>query len=689
MAAPTRVNAVTTTASGTAAASVDISAAAVGSWMLAVFTTDSNGVGALPAGWTLLLPVSSQQATGTRRTAIAARLKQSGDTTVAWNSAASAYKRLTVAHGLGSGALSSWIFGTIGVRAAGDAVAGQSVQAGSSTTSVAPSVTAPTDALVITVLVEVTTAVGEPTVSGATVWLNSGDASPVIEQHTLAYTTPAAGSTGAVTGTYVPTQASNGMGVQIVIPSTSTAPIERTATITLTAALSGTATVPRRPGFSSVTQMLATPGATWAHRGGSVNWPEMSEYAYDQSVLAGYGALEFSAHRTSDGVWIGSHDPSLNRTSQTSGLPNISAMTWAQVQTYSNSLTSAGTPRPYYRLDDFLDKYTSTHVCIVDPKNDVGRIAEFLAICDAHGGPSKIVVKFFGVGSGSTALADAATAKGYQTWGYFYEADVADGDLAADQSHWSILGMEYGASQASWDAVLSYGKPVVGHIAASQANYDTAIAKGARMVQVSNVAGVTAVGASALVGTLPMTVALTATRTVDAARTATIALSALVSAAATVDVAREATTGLAVAFSADRAADVARTATVAISLNLTSTVIADTSRSAVIGAVVSMSGELATGSTERAATVAVGVALSATVSNDVARTATVILSADLGGGVIAGIARMATLTMSASVSGARAGESPGVVLPDRLTLTEVPISHTLTGVGISRTLEDA
>lgn len=260
-----------------------------------------------------------------------------------------------------------------------------------------------------------------------------------------------------------------------------------------------TAPVAKPPGFNSVAQMLATAGATWAHRGGSTNWPEMSEYAYDQAVLAGYGALEFSAHRTSDGVWIGSHDPSLNRTSQTSGLPNISAMTWAQVQTYMNSLTSAGTPRPYYRLDDFLDKYTPTHVCIVDPKNDVGRIAEFLAICDAHGGNTKIVVKFFGVGGGSTALADAAAAKGYQTWGYFYEADVLDGDLAADQSHWSILGMEYGASQSSWDAVLSYEKPVVGHIAASQANYDTAIAKGARMVQCANVAGIRAVGASKIV----------------------------------------------------------------------------------------------------------------------------------------------------------------------------------------------
>jgi len=272
--------------------------------------------------------------------------------------------------------------------------------------------------------------------------------------------------------------------------------------------LRGLAAAPTpKPGFSSVPQMLATPGATWAHRGGSANRPEMSEYAYDQAVLAGYGALEFSANRTSDtgGIWVGVHDASLNRTSQTSGLPDISTMTWAQVQAYQNTLNSAGTPRPYYRLDTFLDKFTPTHVAIVDPKHAIGTYnTEFLNLLDAHGGPSKIVVKFYGAGSGAVALADAAAARGYQTWGYFYDTDVTSGELAAWQSHWSILGVNYDAPQSAWDAVLAYGKPVVGHIAGSQANYDTAISRGARMVQCANVDGIRAVGATNIItATLP------------------------------------------------------------------------------------------------------------------------------------------------------------------------------------------
>lgn len=688
MAAPTRTNAVTTTASGTTAATADISSAAVGSWMIAVLTTDSNGVGAVPSGWTSLLPVGTQQATGTRRTAIAARIKQSGDTTVTWNSAASAYKRLTVAHGLGSGPVSSWIFGTIGVRAVGDVVSGQSVQSGSSTTSVAPYVTAPTDALVITVLVEVSTSVGDPTVSGATVWLNSGDASPVIEQHTIAYTTPAAGATGAVTGTYVPTQASNGMGVQIAIPSASAGPVERTANLALSVTAGGTATVPKPPGFSSVAQMLATPGATWAHRGGSANWPEMSEYGYDQSVQAGYGALEFSAHRTSDGVWIGSHDPTLNRTSQTTGLPNISAMTWAQVQTYQNSLTSSGTPRPYYRMDDFLDKYTPTHVCIVDPKNDVGRIAEFLAICDAHGGNTKIVVKFFGQGGGSTALADAATVKEYQTWGYFYEVDVADGDLAADQSHWSILGMEYGASQASWDAVLAYGKPVVGHIAASQANYDTAIAKGARMVQVANVAGVTAVGASTLAGTVPLMVGVSGTRSVDVARNASVGISAAFAASRFIDTVRDGTASRVVGLTASRTLDVARSASVELNIGLSAARSSDAARSADVSLLASIGGVVETGTIARTATLAIAAGYSADRSVNLERAAVVGVEIGFGAVTVVDVARAAVLQLALSLGGILSG-GPTASFPVRRTLMPIEVSHTLRGTAVRRTLEDA
>ncbi|MFF3029159.1 glycerophosphodiester phosphodiesterase [Microbacterium sp. NPDC057944] len=304
-----------------------------------------------------------------------------------------------------------------------------------------------------------------------------------------------------------------------------------------TGSLTGGATVPVTypAGFSSVTAMLATPGATWAHRGGSANWPEMSAYAYEQAVLAGYGALEVSAQRTSDGVLVCLHDSSPNRTSQTTGLPDVSAMTWAQLQGYQNTLNSAGTPRPYMRLVDFLDRWTPTHVVIVDNKTNTNQ-TEFLDLLDAHGGPSKIVVKAYGVGTGG-GIASSAAARGYQTWGYFYEADAAL--LTANQGSWSILGMEYAAAAGTWASILSFGKPVVGHIAASQANYNTAHARGARAVQVSNVAGVVAVGASARVAPGALAMTGTAGRSIGMARTGTGAVALSGAAFATVGVERE------------------------------------------------------------------------------------------------------------------------------------------------------
>lgn len=244
-------------------------------------------------------------------------------------------------------------------------------------------------------------------------------------------------------------------------------------------------------GFRSVAQMLSTPGATWAHRGGSTTWPEMSEMAYRNSALAGYGALEFSAARTSDGVWFGLHDASINRTSGTTGLPDASAMTWAEVQAYRN--TNNGGNEPYYRLDDFLADYGQTHVVIVDCKYAVGHLDEFftkLSVADRK----RVVVKAFGTMFDGPNIASRVRTNGYSSWGYYYPAQVADGTLATTQKNWSILGMDYTGTQADWDAIISYGKPVTGHICPTVSAYNTAITKGARMVQCSGVAVIPAVG---------------------------------------------------------------------------------------------------------------------------------------------------------------------------------------------------
>lgn len=251
---------------------------------------------------------------------------------------------------------------------------------------------------------------------------------------------------------------------------------------------------PPAPGFRSVAQMFATQGATWAHRGGSASWPEGSELAFLSAARAGYGALEISCARTSDGVWFGLHDRDMNRTSQTTGLPWASEMTWAEVQEYQITLNAAGNPQPYWRLDDFLDTYGRTHVCILDFKHAATFADEMYALAAAKADRQKVVIKYHGPTTFAPSIATRVAAEGWASWGYYYEENVTDGSLAATQGDWTILGMDLAASQSAWDAVLAYGKPVVGHIAATQAQYDTAIAKGAHMVQCSGAAVIDAVG---------------------------------------------------------------------------------------------------------------------------------------------------------------------------------------------------
>lgn len=239
-----------------------------------------------------------------------------------------------------------------------------------------------------------------------------------------------------------------------------------------------------------VANMLATPGVTMGHRGASAvgGMPEMSRRAYRYAASTrNYPLLEFSANRTSDSVYVGCHDASINRTSGlTAGtLPNLSAMTWAEVQAYNNVLNAAGQPAPYFRLDQFLDEFGTECTMHVDPKYNTGGTPQFLDLLDAHGGPDRIVLKYVGIDAAPSAMADLARARGYKTAAYVYATDWASGLLDTWQSHWDILGMEWDASTDVWSrtttgafpGIRSYGKPVLAHIIPNQAAYDTVAAK--------------------------------------------------------------------------------------------------------------------------------------------------------------------------------------------------------------------
>lgn len=217
---------------------------------------------------------------------------------------------------------------------------------------------------------------------------------------------------------------------------------------------------------------LQTPLQKWmsttpmnvAHRGGSADWPEMTMYAYAQAAAWNPTlALEVSVIRTSDGQWMASHDSTTTRVFGVNY--DITTTPWSTLQTLRTTVGN----QPPCLLQDVLAAYPDRITFVDDKMNSW--LPQFLDVLDAYGGPSRIVVKGYGPQAGDITKAQAAIARGYQTWGYYYHADTAS--LASTQANWSILGEDAVGSPpgdaTDWAAIKSYGKPVLAHIIATAA----------------------------------------------------------------------------------------------------------------------------------------------------------------------------------------------------------------------------
>lgn len=244
---------------------------------------------------------------------------------------------------------------------------------------------------------------------------------------------------------------------------------------------------PIHRGYANVDNMLTHSPFYLAHRGGGAWWPEMSLQAYTQSVLWGAKALELSLQRTSDGVWFGLHDPTLDRTSGTSGF-DAADHTWAEIQALSITAAETTNPgqltQPYMRFEEIMDAYYNTHVIFIDPKEAVTHASELLDMMDALPGTptDRLVAKYYGP---TPVWANAARARGYKAWGYFYTVNQAV--FATYQGNYDFLGLEWNAAQSVWDDILSFGKPVIGHVVTTSAQASTALTKGASGLMVSGV----------------------------------------------------------------------------------------------------------------------------------------------------------------------------------------------------------
>lgn len=229
-----------------------------------------------------------------------------------------------------------------------------------------------------------------------------------------------------------------------------------------------------------------------AHRCGSFDYAEHSMRGATQSVLLDYDALEFSVARSSDGVFFGLHDSTLNRTSPDA--PDgydPSQHSWAEIQQYLCRVGSADTafgPQPYVRLVDVLDAYAGTHTFLIDPKViGPNYWSALLDVIMKYPNPTeRFVGKYFCTGTG---WADLCRARGLKTWGYYYSADIPT-NLPNTAAKWDWLGLDVNSTQAEWDTIKAYGKPVLGHIPNSAAQATSGLDKGADGLMVAAVRAV-------------------------------------------------------------------------------------------------------------------------------------------------------------------------------------------------------
>lgn len=213
-------------------------------------------------------------------------------------------------------------------------------------------------------------------------------------------------------------------------------------------------------------------GIVVGHRGmsGAGDVVEHTMAAYTRAVECGVDALEISCHRTKDGVWFASHDSTLERLGGPS--TSIRDMTWAQVQA-----AFAGRPEALpVTLKDYLAAYGGTHVTIFDPKTEMARSDEYLALLAPY--KDRVVIKAFADAGWLFAKVKQA---GWATWGYAYARNRGQNWYPdfVQGANLDFLSMEWDASDDVWSPLVATGKPVIAHIPASVSQAAEGARKGA------------------------------------------------------------------------------------------------------------------------------------------------------------------------------------------------------------------
>jgi hypothetical protein len=443
---PVRVKGVSVSITVTPDASIQL-----GDWMIAVFTgTTPTASIAPPAGWTVLRPYS---VVGTLITAVFGKNRVAGETGYSFTpDSGVANAAVDLIWGGGGRPVSEWVVGALTNRAV-------------DFTNKAVSITTTVDhTLAIVISTERTSATETDvtSVTGATEFFFGVQSGTNLQTTLLAEINKSpAGATGDVTIVYPNTQAINGQALQIGIP-------------------------PYIGKISDIATWAAQPLAYIAHRGGSGNWPEMTKFAYDQSVLWGMTAVEISVWRSSDGTFIASHDQNLSRVTGTSlDIPTSTAAAATALNVTATGTNNTGQPvRAVAKLSDILAAYGDNVVIFIEDKSYANQAALITYLQTFPHWAERFIWKQSGTG---TKYAIPATMK---SWGYFFDADMAS--FAAKQAQWTYVGLDYLSTDATLNSAIATAgaSRVIGHILPSLASSTRLQGLGVKKFMVANVTDV-------------------------------------------------------------------------------------------------------------------------------------------------------------------------------------------------------
>jgi glycerophosphoryl diester phosphodiesterase len=230
-------------------------------------------------------------------------------------------------------------------------------------------------------------------------------------------------------------------------------------------------------GTTPVERWLASTPLFIAHRGGDADWTEGTADAYKNAAAWNPKlALEVPVWKTSDGVYVISEDPTTGRVFGTDY--DIQSTPWATL----SRLRTLNGGYPMGRLvNDVLIPYGSSRVFFVDNKSNAD-LDSFFDLLDSYGGRNRFISKSY---YNSRATAAEAHARGYLTWGYYYEKDMAN--FASTQSRFDLLGINYSASPATFETMHATGKQIIAHLIDSPAEEFRASCLGASGYMVSGV----------------------------------------------------------------------------------------------------------------------------------------------------------------------------------------------------------